>query len=81
MKFVWSLSFLRRSSLSRFLNSTGFLDGSFIAYQFLLKEFRINQSINIIHNLQFCTSGAMNAVRIFHTTITELFEFSRIIAL
>ena len=81
MKFVWFLSFLRPSSLPRLLNSTGNLDGSFIAFQFFIKEFRINQSIKVIHNLEFCTSGATNAVRILHTIITELFEFSRIIRL
>ena len=77
MKFIWFLSFLRRSSLPRLLNSTGILDGSFIAFPFLLKEFRINQSIKVIHNLELCTSGPINAVRILHTTITELLEFSQ----
>ena len=81
MKFVWFLSFMRRSSFPRLLNSTGNLDGSFIAFQFSIKEFRINQSIKVIHNLEFCTLGAINEVRILHTTITELFEFSRIIRL
>ena len=81
MKFVWFLFFLRRISLRRLLNSTGILHGSFIAYQFLLKEFHFNQNIKVVHNLEFCTSGPINAGRILHTTITQLFEFSTIIRL